>query len=334
MKLTHHRILLLTAVILSAALNLFAQTEREKGIEFFKNGNYSEAIRYLDQASKQKAYKNDAEIWNYIGLSYINQNKEKDGRKAFEKAVKYAPQSSVYRANLAYAHLLNRKMDKAQSEINKAIQIDPKNANAYYIRGTANLWEDKNERAVSDAELAISLDQKLTAAYVLHSDGLLNSFGNLWNEQSKPRENLNLLERADVSLKKCLNACPQDASLKTVSERADAINAFLNYFKRTKAPNERTETDNQNITPLLITSKPKPRYTDEARRAGEEGNIRIAVMFGADGKIKYLLPIKSLRYGLTEQALITARGMTFEPQKESGKPVSVVKIVVFTFDIY
>ena len=127
--------------------------------------------------------------------------RKKDGRKAFEKAVKYAPQSSVYRANLAYAHLLNRKTNKAQSEINEAIRLDPKNANAYYIRGTANLWEGKNERAVSDAELAISLDPKLTAAYVLHSDGLLNNFGNLWNEQSKPRENLNLLERADGYLK-------------------------------------------------------------------------------------------------------------------------------------
>ena len=234
MKLTHHKILLSTAVILSAALNLFAQTEREKGIEFFKNGNYAEAVSLLNQASKQKAYKNDAEIWNYIGLAYINQNKEKDGRKAFENAVKYAPQSSVYRANLAYAHLLNRKTDKAQSEINKAIQLDPKNANAYYIRGTANLWEGKNERALKDAEQAVALDPKFTTAYVLQTDALLSSFGDKWADDAKPRENLNLLERAAESLNKCLSDCPKDDSLKIVTERADTVNTFLGLFQTDK----------------------------------------------------------------------------------------------------
>ena len=276
MKPTHHKILLSTAVILSAALNLFAQTEREKGIEFFKNGNDAEAIRLWNQASKQTAYKNDAEIWNYIGLAYINQNKAKDGRKAFENAVKYAPQSSVYRANLAYAHLLNRKTDKAQSEINEAIRLDPKNANAYYIRGTANLREGKNEAAVADAEQAIALDPKLTAAYALHSDGLLASFGDKWGDDGNPYENVKILESAAESLTKCLSDCPKDASLKLVETRFYTVNAFIEHFKRPRVP---ANVPN-NITPLKITIKPFPSFTGAARRANKQGEIKVAVMFG------------------------------------------------------
>ncbi len=288
----------------------------------------------LEQASKQKAYNQDGEIWNYIGLAYINQNREKDGQKAFEKAVKYAPQSSVYRANLAYAYLLNRKTNKAQSEVSKAIQLDPKNANAYYIRGISNLWEDKNERAVADAEKAIALDPKFAAAYVLQSDGLLASLGEKWSEESNPREYLSILERAAESLKKCLSDCTKDDSLKVVTVRADTVNAFLDYFKRTQAANVTPNTVNKNITPLNITYKPHPKYTNGARRNNEKGDVRVAMMFGADGKTKYLMILKGLRYGLNEQALIAASGIRYEPQKIDGNPVSVVKIVVFTFMIY
>lgn len=334
MKAAQTKILFLIAAILFTAVISFAQTDRETGIEFYKNGNYSQAINLLKQASKQKEFKRDGEIWNYIGLSYINQNKEKDGRKAFEKAVKYAPQSSTYRANLAYAYLLDKKAKKARSVVNKAIQLDPKNANAYYIRGTANLWESDNLRAVADAEQAIALDPKFTAAYVLHSDSLMSSFGEKWNDESKPRENLNLLERAGESLKKCLSDCPKDDSFKLVSSRADAVNAFLDYFKKTKSPSDTPNAATENITPLNITYKPKPKYTDRARQARETGNVRIAMMFGADGKTKYMMVIKGLRYGLSEQALLAASGIGFEPQKIDGKPVSVVKVVVFTFTIY
>lgn len=316
--------------------NIFtpAQTEREKGIESYKNENYAEAINLLERASQRKELKNDAEIWNYIGLSYINQKREKTARKAFEKAVKYAPQSSVYRANLAYAYLLDRKTNKAQSEINKAIQLDPKNANAYYIRGISNLWEDKEERAVADAEKAIALDPKFSAAYVLHSDGLLESFGEKWAENTNPREHLSILERAAESLNKCLSDCTKDNSLKVVTERADMVKAFLDYFKRTNAANDTPDAANENITPLNITYKPKPKFTDEARRRNQQGSVRIAMMFGADGQTKYLMVIKGLRYGLTEQALVAAKGIRFEPQKLDGNPVSVVKVVVFSYSIY
>lgn len=335
MKSIFHAAAIVFALVIGITVSTFAQTEREKGIEFFKKGNYAEAVRLLEQASNQKIYKKDGEIWNYLGLAYIGREQPKNGRKAFEKAVKFTPQNSTYHTNLAYAHLLERKLEKARSEIQKAITLDPKNAAAYYIRGVSNLWESKNDRAITDAELAISLNPKYTASYVLHSDALLAGFGEQWmNDEENPHGDFGMLTRAADSLKNCLANCPRNDALKTVVERADAIRAFTGYFQRKAAKNAPPDDPAQNKTPLNVTYKPKPSYTDYARREGETGTIRVAVFFGADGKTKYALVLKGLRYGLTEQALLAARNIAFEPEKIDGKPVSVVKVVVFNFSIY
>lgn len=336
MKSVFHTAILFFALSVAFANAATAQTDREKGIEAYKKGNFADAVQLLDKASKQPQYKNDGETWNFLGLAYINQSKTKDGRKALEKAVKLTPQSSVYRANLAYAHLLEGKTDKTQSEIEKSIKIDPKNATAYFIRGTANLWESQNQKAIFDAELAISLDEKFTTAYILHSDALLASFGDKWADDEKnPEDDLGLLTRASDSLNKCLANCPKDTALEIVTQRVDAIKAFTNFFERKKSAQAATTADSsQNKTALKITHKPKPRYTDDARANREQGDIRLAVFFGADGKTKYIMPLRGLRYGLTEETIKAAKGMTFEPEKIDGKPVSVVKVVVFNYTIY
>ena len=138
--------------------NLFAQqNERDRGIELYKKGNTVEAIQILEILSKNKEGKNDGEVWNYLGLAYLNESKNKDARSSFEKAIKLNPQSSAFHSNLAYAFLLERKVNKAQNVIKKALEINPQNANAYFIRGTADLWEGKFESAVADAEKSISV---------------------------------------------------------------------------------------------------------------------------------------------------------------------------------
>ena len=313
----------------------FAQTQRDEGINLYRQGKNLEAIRALQQAAKQKASKNDAEVWNYLGLAYINQGRTKDGRKALEKAVKFAPQNSIYRSNLAYAHLLARKTDKAQSEVRKAIQLDPNNANAFYVSGVANLWENKLEPAINDAERAIAINPQFSAAYILKSDVLLSTFGKMWAEDKDASENLTQLQLALDSLNQCLSACPKDDGLAIVEERKESVKAFLDYFNRTKdsAANQIVSAAD-NKTPLNITYKPRPRYTDAARQANEEGEIHAAVLFGSDGKVKYVLILKGLGYGLNEEAVRAARSMKFEPQTENGKPISVIKKVVFSFDIY
>jgi tetratricopeptide (TPR) repeat protein len=86
--------------------------------------------------------------------------------------------------------------------------------------------------------------------------------------------------------------------------------------------------------PVKIISKRPPGYTEQARLNRITGRIKVAVELGSDGKIKYIVPIRGLPDGLTQNAVIAASGIKFEPAVRDGKPVTVIKFVEYSFDIY
>lgn len=88
------------------------------------------------------------------------------------------------------------------------------------------------------------------------------------------------------------------------------------------------------VEPLTVTKKRPPGYTDTARQAGIKGTVRLAVVFGADGKIQGVLPLATLGYGLDERAIAAAWTLEFVLQKVNGIPVPTVRIVEYSFDIY
>lgn len=85
---------------------------------------------------------------------------------------------------------------------------------------------------------------------------------------------------------------------------------------------------------LKVLYKPRPIYTQEARIKNIEGNVRVRVVFLANGEIGTITEVAGLPFGLTEKAIQAARKMKFEPQLENNRPVSVSKIVAFNFTIY
>jgi tetratricopeptide (TPR) repeat protein len=102
-----------------------------------------------------------------------------------------------------------------------------------------------------------------------------------------------------------------------------------------KAADFKDEDLNDNYDkPLKIISKRPPRYTEEARRDLISGRIKVAVEFGADGAIKYVVPIRGLSHGLTENAVKAASEIKFEPAIRNDKTVTVIKFVEYSFDIY
>lgn len=85
---------------------------------------------------------------------------------------------------------------------------------------------------------------------------------------------------------------------------------------------------------LTIVSKPAPRYTDAARQGNVQGTVTLRVTFNANGGIGSVTPVNSLPSGLTEQAIIAAKKLTFLPATKNGKKYSVTKMVAYTFTIY
>jgi protein TonB len=71
-----------------------------------------------------------------------------------------------------------------------------------------------------------------------------------------------------------------------------------------------------------ILSRPEPTYTNEARQANASGTVLLKAMLTADGSVRYIEPIRSAQYGLTEQAIKAANSIRFKPESICGKPVN------------
>ena len=71
-----------------------------------------------------------------------------------------------------------------------------------------------------------------------------------------------------------------------------------------------------------ILTRPEPRYTREARRAGVQGNVVLKVLLLPNEKIDRVRVVRQVPYGLTENAIRAACGIKFKPAIKAGKEVS------------
>ena len=95
-----------------------------------------------------------------------------------------------------------------------------------------------------------------------------------------------------------------------------------------------TATPDKPTAGVKILSKPRANYTNFARFYEMSGKVTLRVVFSANGTIGTITPILKLPFGLTEQAILAARGLRFEPAMKAGVPYSVIKPVEYTFTIY
>ena len=92
--------------------------------------------------------------------------------------------------------------------------------------------------------------------------------------------------------------------------------------------------------PYRIIYKPKPAYTDTARKKGIEGNVLLRVTLLANGEVGSIENVtkkrakKLLKYGLVDRAIDAARKIRFAPKIVNGLPVSVVVTIDYGFTIY
>jgi protein TonB len=102
--------------------------------------------------------------------------------------------------------------------------------------------------------------------------------------------------------------CSEDGSLARILE-TDAIDELVVSAKAADVP-------------AVITSKPKPSYTKEARRNGVQGFVTLKVLLSGRGKITRIRVVKGLPAGLTENAIRAACKMEFKPAMKDGQPAA------------
>lgn len=92
--------------------------------------------------------------------------------------------------------------------------------------------------------------------------------------------------------------------------------------------------DNSPPTPMRIISKPRPTYTEVARKNNIQGTVTLRITFLASGLIGNISVVEGLPSGLSEQAIVAARKIVFEPAKRNGVPITTTKLMKFSFMLY
>ena len=86
-------------------------------------------------------------------------------------------------------------------------------------------------------------------------------------------------------------------------------------------------------TPVEITFKPNPVYTDEARSLKLEGEVLLEVSFSANGTLHVNRVVRGLGHGLDEAAIAAANKIRFKPALRTGQPVDSTAVVHVTFQL-
>jgi TonB family protein len=98
------------------------------------------------------------------------------------------------------------------------------------------------------------------------------------------------------------------------------------------APKKRVDTGPPQ-TPVEILFKPKPDYTEEARKLKIEGEVLVRVLFSAGGEVRVLEVTRGLGHGLDESATRAAQQVKFKPAQRDGQPVDSTATVHIVFQL-
>jgi len=99
------------------------------------------------------------------------------------------------------------------------------------------------------------------------------------------------------------------------------------------APTARKRETDAAPTAVEITYKPRPAYTEEARKLKVEGEVLVRVMFSATGQLKVLGVTRGLGHGLDENAIRAAEQIRFKPAAREGTPVDSTATVHIVFEL-
>jgi TonB family protein len=326
----------------------------ERGKLLLAQGDAKGAAGALERAAERR--KTDADAWYQFGLALGHARKAKDARKAFEAALRLRPDWADARAGLALTLLSMNRTADAEREARRALDSAPQHAGARYVVGVARFGEEKFSEALAEAEAALGARPDFVAAALLAGDAILNAFIEEGARQGRLHplppgagagERKASRERREPAL------APFRARMRELADRLEAFAAAqpnnpeaegwrehagtLRHYGRPPA-----ERDNalavyaagQLTKKAVITSKPEPGYTEEARQQGVEGVVRLRAVLMPDGRVRHVIPLRRLPAGLTEKCVAAARKIKFVPASIDGTPVAQYVVLEYNFNIY
>ena len=99
------------------------------------------------------------------------------------------------------------------------------------------------------------------------------------------------------------------------------------------APRHSLDERAAQTTQVEILYKPKPVYTEEARKLKIEGEVLLEVVFGASGELHVNRVVRGLGHGLDEAAIDATNKVRFKPAERNGSAVDSTAIVHVMFQM-
>ncbi len=127
----------------------------EKGQSAVDNKKYAESMGLFRQIvdNDQK----DFQAWTELGTVFLLQDKKDDAERAYLKAIEAKPDFLLALLNLGRVQALQKKFEASIDPLTRAVEIEPRSADAHLLLGEAYLQIRKGSKAVHHLEEAARL---------------------------------------------------------------------------------------------------------------------------------------------------------------------------------
>jgi TonB family protein len=358
---------LLIAASPLTSTDAFAQTDRlsppgagggqlSQGPAANAQGDRQEAISALLQLVENEG-KKDPQAWFRLGVEYNRAGDVERARAAFRQAVKLRPGFAAAHAGVAYTFFVEKNFAEAEREALRAGFVDRNSKDFTALNVLAAIrtqrYREAAIMALARAEVALANNPDAAEWYLVKAQALVGlsipeqkippdlSFRNQANTPP-PDEAARKAARAEArkrdreaadSLEKYLSLARPVANGPYLREQLEALRYYSQDADDSGAADKAYGTT-EVTTKAVIRRKPEPGFTEDARKAGLNGTIRLRAVLAADGTVKRVLVIMPLGYGLSEVAVKAARAIKFTPATINGAPVSQYILLEYNFSTY
>jgi tetratricopeptide (TPR) repeat protein len=145
-----------------------ARKAEEKGDLARVHTDYFQAISYYQEALRVK--RQNAELYNKVGIVELQLNQKGIARKYFERALKYDPQLTPALNNLGAVALLDEKYKQAADYFKQALARDESSAPTHVNLAEAWMGLGEVDRATTEYARALELDADVLS---ISGDGVI-----------------------------------------------------------------------------------------------------------------------------------------------------------------
>ena len=159
---------LMTTLVALIATTMFVfanTTDYETGKKAYENKDYATAITHLEKALKQDS--KNIEIYSMLGESQIEvqPSQAKEAVDTFTQLIKVAPNNKEGYFGRASAYAALEKWSEAQTDIDQAYAIDPKDPELGVAKAMIGFEAGDKEKAMEDINKLIDENPKYGPAY-------------------------------------------------------------------------------------------------------------------------------------------------------------------------